>query len=145
MVRKAIERKLVSEIDDDVDRFFDLYSDNQHRHGTPPFPRRYFEALRRTFGADCEVLTVLDTGGPPVSGVLSFYFRDEVLPYYAGDDREPRATGRQRLQVLGADAARRASAGCASSTTAAPSATRARSTSRRTGDSSRSRCTTSTA
>ena len=23
--------------------------------------------------------------GTPVSGVLSFYFRDEVLPYYAGD------------------------------------------------------------
>jgi FemAB-related protein (PEP-CTERM system-associated) len=30
-------------------------------------------------------MTVLDTKGSPVSGVLSFYFRDEVLPYYAGD------------------------------------------------------------
>ena len=39
MVRKAIDRGLVSEIDERVDRFFDLYSDNQHRHGTPPFPR----------------------------------------------------------------------------------------------------------
>ena len=38
------------------------------------------------FGADCEVLTVVDAGGRPVSSVLSFYFRDEVLPYYAGDD-----------------------------------------------------------
>ena len=51
-----------------VDRFFELYSDNQHRHGTPPFSRRYFEALRRAFGDDCEVLTVLDTGGR--AGVL---------------------------------------------------------------------------
>jgi FemAB-related protein (PEP-CTERM system-associated) len=31
------------------------------------------------------VLTVVDPGGRPVSSVLSFYFRDEVLPYYAGD------------------------------------------------------------
>ena len=30
-------------------------------------------------------MIVTDAGGTPVSGVLSFYFRDEVLPYYAGD------------------------------------------------------------
>jgi FemAB-related protein (PEP-CTERM system-associated) len=85
MVRKGIQRRLRSEIDADVDRFFDVYADNVHRHGTPPFPKRYFEALRRVFGDDCEVLTVLSADGEPVSSVLSFYFRDEVLPYYAGD------------------------------------------------------------
>lgn len=90
MVRKGIERGLVAEVDDGVGRFFDLYADNQHRHGTPPFPRRWFEALREAFGADCEVLTVRDTAGTPVSSVLSFYFRDEVLPYYAGDAERAR-------------------------------------------------------
>ena len=85
MVRKGIKHGLTSEIDQSVDRFYALYADNVHRHGTPPFSRRYFEKLRETFGDDCEVLTVLDAGGTPVSGVLSFYFRDEVLPYYAGD------------------------------------------------------------
>jgi len=85
MVRKGMQRGLKSEIDPNVDRFFALYADNVHRHGTPPFPKRYFEALQRTFGDACEVLTVLDATGRPVSGVLSFYFRDEVLPYYAGD------------------------------------------------------------
>jgi FemAB-related protein (PEP-CTERM system-associated) len=30
-------------------------------------------------------MTVTDSGGRPLSSVLSFYFRDEVLPYYAGD------------------------------------------------------------
>jgi FemAB-related protein (PEP-CTERM system-associated) len=85
MVRKGIQRGLRSEIDADVDRFFALYADNQHRHGTPPYPKRYFAALRRVFGDACEILTVIDTGGRPVSSVLSFYFRDEVLPYYAGD------------------------------------------------------------
>jgi FemAB-related protein (PEP-CTERM system-associated) len=85
MVRKAVGRNLAAEIDAGVDRFYALYSDNVHRHGTPPFSKRYFEALRATFGDACEVLTVLSPKGEPVSSVLSFYFRDEVLPYYAGD------------------------------------------------------------
>lgn len=85
MVRKGIQRGLSSVIDSDTARFFDLYADNQHRHGTPPHSRKYFEALQQVFGSDCEVLTVLDPQGQPVSSVLSFYFRDEVLPYYAGD------------------------------------------------------------
>ena len=85
MVRKAIARNLVAEVDANVDRFFALYADNQQRHGTPPHARRYFETLRRVFGDACEVQTVLDPRGRPVSSVLSFYFRDEVLPYYAGD------------------------------------------------------------
>jgi FemAB-related protein (PEP-CTERM system-associated) len=85
MVRKGIQRGLVSEIDAGVDRFFDLYADNVHRHGTPPFPKRYFQALRAQFGDACEVLTVLGPDGKPASSVLSFYFRDEILPYYAGD------------------------------------------------------------
>jgi lipid II:glycine glycyltransferase (peptidoglycan interpeptide bridge formation enzyme) len=42
------------------------------------------------FGSDCEVLTVEDAGGRPLSSVLSFYFRDEILPYYAGDDESAR-------------------------------------------------------
>ncbi len=85
MVRKGQKNGLVSHLDDGVDRFFALYADNVHRHGTPALPRRYFEALRREFGADCEVQTVTSAEGQPVSSVLSFYFRDEVLPYYAGD------------------------------------------------------------
>lgn len=85
MVRKGIKNGLASELDAGVDRFFSLYADNVHRHGTPALPKRYFEALRETFGTAAEVLTVIDPAGNPVSSVLSFYFRDEVLPYYAGD------------------------------------------------------------
>jgi FemAB-related protein (PEP-CTERM system-associated) len=85
MVRKGIKAGLRSEIDETVDRFFDLYADNVHRHGTPPFPKRYFAELKRVFGDKCECLIVVSEDGAPVSGVLSFYFREEVLPYYAGD------------------------------------------------------------
>jgi FemAB-related protein (PEP-CTERM system-associated) len=90
MVRKGAKNGLASAIDPDARRFFALYADNMHRHGTPPFSRRYFERLLATFHDDCEVLTIVDAGGRPVSAVLSFYFRDEVLPYYAGDSVEAR-------------------------------------------------------
>lgn len=85
MVRKGIANGLSSEIDHSTDRFFSLYADNVHRHGTPALPKRYFDALLEIFDQQCGVLTVVDAGGHPVSSVLSFYFRDEVLPYYAGD------------------------------------------------------------
>ena len=85
MVRKGIKNGLVSTIDSDVARFFALYADNVRRHGTPALPRRYFQALQAEFGADCEVLTVSAPDGRALSSVLSFYFRGEVLPYYAGD------------------------------------------------------------
>lgn len=90
MVRKGIKNGLRSEIDTTVDRFFALYADNVHRHGTPAMPKRYFEALQKVFGTDCEILTAVDESGRPLSSVLSFYFRDEVLPYYAGDDLSAR-------------------------------------------------------
>jgi len=90
MVRKGIKNGLVAHIDTTVDRFFALYADNVHRHGTPAMPKRYFQALMQEFGPSCEVLTVTDAGGRPLSSVMSFYFRDEVLPYYAGDDEAAR-------------------------------------------------------
>ena len=89
MVRKGIKNGLVSELDPTVDRFFKLFADNVKRHGTPALPKRYFALLKEIFGADCEVLTVLHEGRV-ISSVLSFYFRDEVLPYYAGDREDAR-------------------------------------------------------
>ncbi|MEO8346696.1 MAG: FemAB family XrtA/PEP-CTERM system-associated protein [Betaproteobacteria bacterium] len=85
MIRKGIKHGLRGEIDSSVERFFALYADNAHRHGTPPFAKEYFVRLRKVFGDDCEVLIIVDAQGRPVSGVMSFYFRDGVLPYYAGD------------------------------------------------------------
>jgi FemAB-related protein (PEP-CTERM system-associated) len=90
MVRKGIKNGLTSSFDAGVDRFFALYSDNVHRHGTPALPKRYFQILRERFGADCSVLTVSAPDGRPLSSVLSFTFREEILPYYAGDDESAR-------------------------------------------------------
>ena len=89
MVRKGIKAGLKSEIDEGVERFFAAYAHSVHRLGTPVFSKRYFRTLREVFGPDCEVLTVT-RDGTLVSSVMSFYFRDEVLPYYGGGTDEAR-------------------------------------------------------
>ncbi len=84
MVRKGIKAGLKSETDAGVDRFFAAYSQSVHRLGTPVFAKKYFHILKEVFGPDCEVLTVTGQDGGLIASVLSFYFRDEVLPYYGG-------------------------------------------------------------
>ncbi len=90
MVRKGIQKNLRSELDAGTERLFAIYSESLRNLGTPVFSPRYLQILQETFGADCEVLTVLaDT--QPIASVLSFYFRDEVLPYYGGSVTAARA------------------------------------------------------
>jgi len=88
-VRKGMKHGLVGRIDDGVDRFYELFAGNARHHGTPVFGKRYFALLKEVFGPDCEVL-VVEKDGRPASGVMSFYFRDQVLPYYAGSSAESR-------------------------------------------------------
>lgn len=90
MVRKGIKNELISEIEAGVDGFFSVFADNVRRHGTPALPKRFFALLREEFGDDCEVMLVRAPDGRLISGVLSFYFRDEILPYYAGDTEDAR-------------------------------------------------------
>ncbi|ABM62283.1 FemAB family XrtA/PEP-CTERM system-associated protein [Halorhodospira halophila] len=83
MVRQGIKAGLEATWEADLDRFHDLYARSVHRLGTPVFPRCYFHLLAETFGDDCRVLMV-SHDGKPVTSVLTFYFRDEILPYYGG-------------------------------------------------------------
>lgn len=89
MVRKGIKAGLQSEIDNDIERFFSAYSASVHRLGTPVFSKKFFSLLKQVFADDCEILTITKDGRT-VSSVLSFYFRDEVLPYYGGGTAEAR-------------------------------------------------------
>lgn len=87
MIRKGIAANLTSVVDRDVSSFYRLYADNLHRHGTPPLPKVFFDTAMLLFGDRAEILTVTDSAGTSLSAVLSFYFRNEILPYYAGDIR----------------------------------------------------------
>ena len=88
-VRKGIKLGLTSVVDDDIDRFFQIYSTSVRNLGTPVFAKSYFRNIKATFGDDCEILVVLDNGHP-VSSIMSFYFRNEVHTYYAGGTAEAR-------------------------------------------------------
>lgn len=83
MVRKGEKLGLASEIDGDVRRMFQAFSASVHRLGTPVLPERYFALLKQVFGEQCEVRVIVQ-GRELVSAVLSFFFRDEVIPYYGG-------------------------------------------------------------
>jgi FemAB-related protein (PEP-CTERM system-associated) len=84
MVRKGIKLGLRGEVDSNVDRLFTAYAHSVHRLGTPVFPKKYFALLQKEFGDECEVRTIVTDDGRLVGSVLSFYWRDEVVPYYGG-------------------------------------------------------------
>ncbi|MES2831351.1 MAG: FemAB family XrtA/PEP-CTERM system-associated protein [Pseudomonadota bacterium] len=83
MVRKGIKAGLTAETDQNIDRFFLAYSTSVHRLGTPVFSKKYFRLLKEVFGEDCELRIILKDR-QIVAAVMSFYFRDEVVPYYGG-------------------------------------------------------------
>jgi FemAB-related protein (PEP-CTERM system-associated) len=89
MVRQGMKAGLSAEIDLDVGRFYEIYATSVRNLGTPVFSRKYFEILKEVFGQNCQVLTVI-RDNRAISSVLSFYFRDEVLPYYGGSIPEAR-------------------------------------------------------
>jgi FemAB-related protein (PEP-CTERM system-associated) len=92
VIRQSLARDLTIAAEDGVDRFFDLYALSVRNLGTPVFGQRYFRNLKQAFGAACEIL-IVEHRGTPVCGVMSFYFRDEVLPYYAGASPAARRLG----------------------------------------------------
>lgn len=96
VVRKAFEHGFSHTIDENVDPFFQLYARTVRDHGTPVFSKRLFQSLKETFGSGCEILTVRKDGAP-ISSVMSFYFRDRVLPYYTGSISSARETGANDL------------------------------------------------
>ena len=88
-VRKALKRGLATVTDGDVDRLHRIYAESVRNLGSPVFPRRYFRLLANAFPDEADVTTVLHEGSP-VSAVLNFHFRQEVLPYYGGGTRAAR-------------------------------------------------------
>lgn len=92
VIRHSMASGLRAETDSQVDRFFTLYAAGVHRLGTPVFPRRYFRLLKDVFGDACEIRTVVQHH-QAVASLMSFYWRDEVLPYYFGGLPAARACG----------------------------------------------------
>jgi FemAB-related protein (PEP-CTERM system-associated) len=134
MVRKGIKAGLSAKLDPDANRFYALYADNWHRHGTPALPKRYFELLLEIFERDCDVLSVVDAAGRPVSSVLSFYCH--TMPAMPSAP----ASSRQTTSSTGNSCAMRWPVVVASSTMGAVRSIPAPITSRKTGASNQPLC-----
>jgi FemAB-related protein (PEP-CTERM system-associated) len=84
MIRQAQKHGLRSFMDDDrLRECYLVYAESLRNLGTPVYSFRYFQDLKRTFGDQCRILLV-EIQGKVVAGVLSFFFKDQVLPYYGG-------------------------------------------------------------
>lgn len=64
--------------------FYAILATNFHRLGTPVFSYRYFRTLVDAFGEAAEVRVVYTAEGRPIAGVISLFYQNVVMPYYAG-------------------------------------------------------------
>lgn len=82
-VRKSIKAGLEWTEDVSLGEFYEIYAQSVHRLGTPVFSRKLFEVLRSVFPRHTRLFGVRKDK-KAIAAVLCLYFRDQVLPYYAG-------------------------------------------------------------
>jgi FemAB-related protein (PEP-CTERM system-associated) len=84
MIRRAEKAGLRVQFGlDQLSVFYPLFCESMRRLGTPVFPRTHFANLIQEFGSQVDLMMVY-SGSQAVTGVLSFFFRDTIMPYYAG-------------------------------------------------------------
>ena len=85
MVRVSMANGLDSELGrkELLDEFYDLFAFSYRGFGTPVFAKSYLRNILSEFGESSSIL-IIYKNGKPLSGVLSFFFNDEVIPYYSG-------------------------------------------------------------
>jgi FemAB-related protein (PEP-CTERM system-associated) len=90
MIRKGQKNGLQSVIDNEqLDIFYEIYSRSFSHLGTPVFSKRLFRIVLDEFRDQCELTTVWG-GEKALASVLSFRFREWVLPYFGGSLVESR-------------------------------------------------------
>ncbi|GBC59244.1 peptidoglycan bridge formation protein FemAB [Desulfonema ishimotonii] len=85
MVRKGIKNNLQARFGKEelLAPFYDLFAFNYRRLGTPVFSKSYLKNLLEIFDKDSNVL-IIYKDNTPLSGVITFYYKDQVIPYYSG-------------------------------------------------------------
>ncbi len=90
MIRKGQKNGLQAVVDNrQIDTFYEIYSRSFYNLGTPVFSKRLFRIVLDEFGEQCELTTVW-RGEKALASVLSFRFRDWILPYFGGSLVESR-------------------------------------------------------
>jgi len=68
-----------------LDEFYELYAASVRRLGTPVFPKNLFAEFLREFPRNSDILLIRHQRRA-AAAVMSFYFRDAVMPYYSGSN-----------------------------------------------------------
>jgi FemAB-related protein (PEP-CTERM system-associated) len=90
MIRKGQKNGLRAVTDNSqIDALYQIYSQSVRNLGTPVFSKRFFNTLMAEFGEAAEI-TVVWHEERALAAVLSFRFRDAVLPHYGGSLLEGR-------------------------------------------------------
>ncbi len=93
VVRKSLQNGLICEWGGDLKTFYSLYAESVRNLGTPVFPEKLFATFLDVFGDAVEVQIVRAPTGEPIASLLSFYYKNQVLPYYAGGNALARTFG----------------------------------------------------
>lgn len=85
MIRQGEKHGLIARVggEEFLKEFHHIYAHSVHKFGTPVFPLQFFANLLREFGSACRILAVFREE-QMVAGVLTFFFRDQIMPYYSG-------------------------------------------------------------
>jgi FemAB-related protein (PEP-CTERM system-associated) len=83
MIRKGRKAGLEVHHGAKVAEFYPVYAESVRNLGTPVLPRRFFAQLKQQFDKDWDI-SVVTHEGRAVATAMSFYFRDQVHPLYAG-------------------------------------------------------------
>lgn len=90
MIRQGQKHGLRSVMDDSrLSEFYGVYAASVRNLGTPVYSYEYFSDLKQTFSDHCKLLLV-EHEGETIAGVLSFFHKNQVLPYYGGSLPERR-------------------------------------------------------
>jgi FemAB-related protein (PEP-CTERM system-associated) len=100
-VRKSLQQPgLTVDVDSrDIPEFHRLFAENKRKLGSPIFPESLFWRVLEHLKDDCFILRVRHHG-TTVSAVLSFIYRDTMMPYYSGANEKAQELSANNLMYF---------------------------------------------
>jgi len=87
VLRKALKQNFTTRPAPDLGAFYALLSETYRRHGTPVFPKRFFETIVGNSGSEVDVREVV-LDGKVVAASLNFLYQRQMHTYYAASSRD---------------------------------------------------------
>ncbi|MEL7485579.1 MAG: FemAB family XrtA/PEP-CTERM system-associated protein [Pseudomonadota bacterium] len=92
-IRKGLDAQargdLLIRFNGTVEAFYPLYARALRDLGTPVFPSAFLSALSARLNGQVEI-AIVESGGAPVAGLVSFYYSGRMMPYYVAVDPSAR-------------------------------------------------------